>query len=129
MSADLLKRLGEGEHTIMIVYNDGWASASFAVAGDRKNSEDDHHDSEAEHHDSEEKHHDSEDGHHDSEDESNALSSRISYSKISSPQTGDNRADDVPVYLLLLLFSFVSVVVVLQTRYFAANNKRQHPNK
>ena len=97
---------------LLIVYNDGWASASFAVVGDRKNSEDDHHDSEAEHHDSEEKHHDSEDGHHDSEDESNVHSSGLSYSIISSPQTGDTGADDVPVYLLLLLFSLVSIVVV-----------------
>ena len=112
LSADLLKRLGEGKHAIMIVYDDGWASASFAVVGDRKNSEDDDHSSADDHHDAEDGHRDSGDSHHYSEDESNALSSRLSYSKISSPQTGDNRADDVPVYLLILLFSFVSIVVV-----------------
>ena len=119
LSADLLKRLGEGEHTIMIVYNDGWASASFAVVGDRKNSEeddhnsaDDHHDAEDDHHDSVVSHHDSEKYHHDSEHKISVDSSRRSYSKISSPQTGDTGADDVPVYLLLLLFSLVSIVVV-----------------
>ena len=119
MSADLLKRLGEGEHTIIIVYNDGWASASFAVVGDRKNSEEDDHNSADDHHDAEDDHHDSGDSHHglekcrhDLEHKSNAHSSELSYSKISSPQTGDNRADGVPVYLLLLLFSLVSIVVV-----------------
>ena len=103
----------------MIVYNDGWASASFAVVGDRKNSEeddhnsaDDHHDAEDDHHDSVVSHHDSEKYHHDSEHKISVDSSRRSYSKISSPQTGDTGADDVPVYLLLLLFSLVSIVVV-----------------
>ena len=98
LSAGLLKSLGEGEHTIMIVYDDGWASASFTVVGDHKNSEDDHHDSE--------------DGHHYAEDESSAESIGLFHSKNSSPQTGDAGADDVPVYVLLLLFSLVSIVVV-----------------
>ena len=96
----------------MIVYNDGWASASFSVVGDRKNSEDDDHNSEDDHRESEDVNHASEDSHHDSEDKSNAHSSGLSYSKISSPQTGDTGANDVPMYLLLLLFSLASIVVV-----------------
>ena len=82
----------------MIVYDDGWASASFSVVGDHKNSEDEHHDSE--------------DGHHYAEDESSAESIGLFLSKNSSPQTGDAGADDVPVYVLLLLFSLASIVVV-----------------
>ena len=89
----------------MIVYNDGWASASFSVVGDHKNSEDDHHDSE-------DGHHDAEDGYRDSEDRSSADSSRPSLSKNSSPQTGDAGEDDVTMCSLLLLFSLVSIVVV-----------------
>ena len=38
------------------------------------------------------------------------------YVKVGRGQTGDNRADDVPMYLLLLLFSLVSIVVVLRTQ-------------
>ena len=98
LSADLLKSLGEGEHTIMIVYDDGWASASFSIVGDHKNSEDEHHDSE--------------DGHHYAEDESSAESIGLFHSKNSSPQTGDAGADDVMMCSLLLLFSLASIVVV-----------------
>ena len=98
LSADLLKSLGEGEHTIMIVYDDGWASASFSIVGDHKNSEDEHHDSE--------------DGHHYAEDESSVESIGLFHSKNSSPQTGDAGADDVMMCSLLLLFSLASIVVV-----------------
>ena len=72
LSADLLKRLGEGEHTIMFVYNDGWASASFSVVGD----------------------------HTDSEDKSNVDNSEPSLSKSSSPNTGDTTPDSMPVCAL-----------------------------
>ena len=82
----------------MIVYDDGWASASFSIVGDHKNSEDEHHDSE--------------DGHHYAEDESSVESIGLFHSKNSSPQTGDAGADDVTMCSLLLLFSLVSIVVV-----------------
>ena len=93
----------------MIVYNDGWASASFSVVGDHKNSEDDHNDSE-------DSHHGSEDYHHDSEHENGVDRNGLFLSKSSSPLTGDTGADDVPMYLLLLLFSLVSIVVALRTQ-------------
>ena len=38
------------------------------------------------------------------------------YVKVARGQTGDTGADDVPMYLLLLLFSLVSIVVVLRTQ-------------
>ena len=68
----------------MFVYDDGWATGTFFVAG----------------------------AHYDSEEESYVDNSEPSASKSGSPQTGDTGADDVPVYLLLLLFSLVSIVVV-----------------
>lgn len=84
LSADLLKRLGEGEHTIMFVYNDGWASASFSVVGD----------------------------HTDSEDKSNVDNSEPSLSKSSSPNTGDTTPDSMPVCALLMMLSLAGIVVV-----------------
>ena len=33
LSEELLRRLEDGDHTIMFVYEDGWATASFSVAG------------------------------------------------------------------------------------------------
>ena len=82
----------------MIVYDDGWASASFSVVGDHQNSEDDHQDSE--------------DGCHYAEDESSVESIGLFHSKNRSPQTGDAGADDVTMCSLLLLFSLVSILVV-----------------
>ena len=89
LPAGLLKRLGEGEHSIMFVYDDGWASGTFSVVAD----------------------------HPDTKDQSNAgsrtaSSKKISSSKNSSPKTGDAAADSIPAWSLLITLSLVSIVVV-----------------
>lgn len=84
LSAELLKRLDEGEHTIMFVYDDGWATAAFSVVGD----------------------------HCDSEDECNADNGECSPSKCSSPQTGDPTADGMPVCALLIVLSLAGIIAV-----------------
>ena len=89
LPAGLLKRLGEGEHSIMFVYDDGWASGTFSVVAD----------------------------HPDTKDQSNAGSrtaslKKYSSSKNSSPKTGDAAADSIPAWSLLITLSLVSIVVV-----------------
>ena len=96
LPAGLLKRLGEGEHSIMFVYDDGWASGTFSVVAD----------------------------HSDTKDKRNAGSSgsslskkvstskHISSSKNSSPETGDAVADSIPAWSLLITLSLVSIIVV-----------------
>ena len=89
LPAGLLKRLGEGEHSIIFVYDDGWASGTFSVVAD----------------------------HPDTKDQSNAgsrtaSSKKISSSKNSSPKTGDAAADSIPAWSLLITLSLVSIVVV-----------------
>ena len=84
LSSELLKSLGEGEHAIMFVYDDGWASAAFSVVGDRC----------------------------DAEDECNVGSGECSSSKNSSPPTGDTTAEAMPVCALLIMLSLVSIIAV-----------------
>ena len=84
LSADLLKRLGEGEHTIMFVYDDGWASGTFFVTGD----------------------------HYGSEDECNDDNCELSTLKSGSPQTGDTTADGIPVCAVFMMFSLAGIAVV-----------------
>ena len=83
LSAELLKRFGEGEHTIMFVYDDGWAIAAFSVVGDRDDAE-----------------------------ECNADNGDCSPSKSSSPQTSDNTADGMPVCALLIMLSLAGIAAV-----------------
>ena len=81
LSAELLKRLGEGGHTIMFVYDDGWATGTFFVAGD----------------------------HHESEEESCVDCSGPALSKSSSPQTGDTTSSGLPMCAVLIMISFTGV--------------------
>ena len=88
LTADLLKRLGEGGHTIMFVYDDGWASGTFSVVAD--------------HHDSKEE--------SSIDNKSNTDNGERSPSKSSSPQTGDTTADGMPVCALLIMLSLAGIV-------------------